>query len=126
MLGRELTSLTSVSSEVLPTPEQLSSSCSRSSCLRSGASGRGTQTDVSHRLLRETVPKQRKASGTPRLQGTPSPQPARLCGVREETLTHPPWASPSFFLAAAPEQLLVSRFQRRQSTPRLGLSAGHG
>lgn len=38
MLGLELTSLTSVSSEVLPTPEQLSSSCRRSSCFRSAAS----------------------------------------------------------------------------------------
>lgn len=38
VLGLELTSLTSVSSEVLPTPEQLSSSCRRSSCFRSGAS----------------------------------------------------------------------------------------
>lgn len=38
VLGLELTSLTSVSSEVLPTPEQLSSSCRRSSCFRSAAS----------------------------------------------------------------------------------------
>lgn len=38
VLGLELTSLTSVSSEVLPTPEQLSSSCRRSSCFRSWAS----------------------------------------------------------------------------------------
>lgn len=40
VLGLELTSLTSVSSEVLPTPEQLSSSCRRSSCFRSGASAK--------------------------------------------------------------------------------------
>lgn len=38
VLGLELTSRTSVSSEVLPTPEQLSSSCRRSSCFRSGVS----------------------------------------------------------------------------------------
>ena len=41
VLGRELTSLTSVSSDVLPSPEQLSSSCSLSSCFKSGASTKG-------------------------------------------------------------------------------------
>jgi hypothetical protein len=45
VLGRELTSLTSVSSEVLPSPEQLSNSCRRSSCFRSGASGGGGATE---------------------------------------------------------------------------------
>lgn len=43
VLGRELTSLTSVSSDVLPSPEQLSSSWSLSSCFKSGASTRGRQ-----------------------------------------------------------------------------------
>lgn len=46
VLGLELTSLTSVSSEVLPTPEQLSSSCRRSSCFRSGASANGMKKDA--------------------------------------------------------------------------------
>lgn len=43
VLGRELTSLTSVSSDVLPSPEQLSSSWSLSSCFKSGASTKGRQ-----------------------------------------------------------------------------------
>lgn len=43
VLGLELTSRTSVSSEVLPTPEQLSSSCRRSSCFRSGVSAHHTR-----------------------------------------------------------------------------------
>lgn len=52
VLGRELTSLTSVSSEVLPMPEQLSNSCKRSSCFKSAVS---TNTHSNGRELNLTV-----------------------------------------------------------------------
>ena len=51
VLGRELTSLTSVSSDVLPSPEQLSSSCSLSSCFKSGASTKGRQWRVERKSI---------------------------------------------------------------------------
>lgn len=62
VLGRELTSLTSVSSDVLPSPEQLSSSWSLSSCFKSGASTKGRQRDKAP-LLNATLPKHSQAEG---------------------------------------------------------------
>lgn len=65
VLGRELTSLTSVSSDVLPSPEQLSSSWSLSSCFKSGASTKGRQWRVEREvsLLDAMLPKHSQAEG---------------------------------------------------------------